>query len=113
MQGSRCIRNIMVPCNMGPQGSDSDIPLSVSYQYHSHVSGHVYILGGGDRVSYVGNPGNSASGRSEGMLADIRALLLGFKDNSCVHGCPFRCPFTRGCSGYLEKKSKSEHWESG
>ena len=76
MQGSRCIRNIMVPCNMGPQGSD--IPLSVSYRYHLHVSGHVYILGGGDRVSYVGNPGNSASGRSEGMLADIRAL---FKDN--------------------------------
>ena len=52
MQGSRCIRNIMVPRNMGPQGSD--IPLSVSYRYHLHVSGHVYILGGGDRVPYVG-----------------------------------------------------------
>lgn len=43
MQGSRCIRNIMIPCNMGPQGSD--ISLSVSYRYHSHISGHVYILG--------------------------------------------------------------------
>ena len=39
----------------------------------------MYILGDGDRVSYVGNPGNSASGRSEGMLADIGIVAGGLR----------------------------------